>query len=62
MKKKYPDKEHATGTPFTGLANARPETKALAEKSKALDYLPFDYNELLEHKIPWDGVDPSIGN
>lgn len=61
MKKKYPDKDEAHGTPFTGLANARPETKGLGEKSKALEYLPFDYKELIEHKIPWDGLDPSVG-
>ena len=61
MKKKYPDKDEAHGTPFTGLANARPETKGLGEKSKALEYLPFDYKEVIEHKIPWDGLDPSVG-
>ena len=61
MKKKYPDKEQAHGIPFTGLSNARPETKALAERPKALDNLPFDYRELIEYKLPWDGMDPSIG-
>ncbi len=61
MKKKYPDKEQAHGIPFTGLSNARPETKALAERPRALDHLPFDYREIIEHKIPWDGMDPSIG-
>lgn len=61
MKKKYPDHEQAHGVPFTGLANARPETTALSEQSKALEYLPFDYKDILEHDLPWDGVDPGIG-
>jgi arylsulfatase len=61
MKKKYPDKPQAHGVPFTGLSNARPETAALAEQPKALDYLPFDYREFIEHEIPWDGVDPGVG-
>ena len=61
VKTKYPDKPQAHGVPFTGLSNARPETKALANQPKALDYLPFDYKELLEKQYPWDGVDPGVG-
>jgi arylsulfatase len=61
LKKRYPDKEQAHGIPFTGLSNARPETQALAEKPNALDYLPFDYKDLIEHKTPWDGLDPGVG-
>jgi hypothetical protein len=29
FKKKYPDKSNAKGIPYTGLSNARPETKAI---------------------------------
>jgi arylsulfatase len=61
MKTRYPDKPEAHGAPFTGLSNARPETRALADRPKALDYLPFDYKELLEKQYPWDGVDPGVG-
>ena len=61
MKKKYPDKKQAHGPAYTGLSNARPETKALAQKPKALEHLPFDYKELLEHELPWDGLDPGVG-
>jgi arylsulfatase len=61
MKTKYPDKPQAHGEPFTGLANARPETRALADQPKALEHLPFNYRELIEHEYPWDGVDPGVG-
>ena len=32
MKRKYPDKKKAYGIPYTGLSNARPETKAIADQ------------------------------
>jgi arylsulfatase len=61
LKKKYPDKPQAHGIAFTGLSNARPETKALAERPKGLDHLPFDYREVIEYELPWDGLDPGVG-
>jgi len=32
FKKKYPDVDNAHGIPYTGLSNARPETKAIGER------------------------------
>ena len=53
FKKKYPDKDNAKGIPYTGLSNARPETKAIGERVKAnMEKMPFDIKEYLEHKIP----------
>ena len=53
FKKKYPDKSNAKGIPYTGLSNARPETKAIGERVKAyMESMPFDIEEYLEHEIP----------
>ena len=61
-KKEYPDTEHRHGVPFTGVANARPETKALAKPKVDRTKLPFDPLECLKHKLPFDpNADPSLG-
>jgi arylsulfatase len=53
FKRKYPDKDNAKGIPYTGLSNARPETKEIAVRVKRdLKNMPFDIKEYLEHKIP----------
>jgi len=53
FKKKYPDKPNAKGIPYTGLSNARPETKAIEERvKKNLENMPFDIKEFLKHEIP----------
>jgi len=53
FKKKYPDKDNAKGIPYTGLSNARPETKAIGERVKAyMENMPFDIKEYLEHELP----------
>lgn len=53
FKKKYPDKPNAHGIPYTGLSNARPETKAIAERVKrAMENMPFDVKEYLEFDAP----------
>ena len=42
FKKKYPDVENGKGIPYTGLSNARPETKAIASRIRAVvDSMPF---------------------
>jgi arylsulfatase len=62
MKKKYPDKPNARGIPLTGLSNARPETKAIAEVVKRnLEAMPFDVEEYLEVELP-EKVDPDWGD
>ena len=53
FKKKYPDKENAKGIPYTGLSNARPETKEIGERiERYLKNMPFDIKEYLEHDVP----------
>jgi arylsulfatase len=53
FKKKYPDVSNAKGIPYTGLSNARPETKAIGDRVKAVtDSMPFDVREYLEFEIP----------
>jgi len=61
-KKKYPDKPMARGLAFTGIANARPETKALSEPKVDFQKLPFDPREYLKIKLQWNSYpDPGIG-
>ncbi len=63
MKKKYPDKPNAKGIPLTGLANARPETKAIADHVKRnLKNMPFDVKEYLEFDFPGSKADGDFGN
>ncbi|MBY6212099.1 sulfatase-like hydrolase/transferase [Microbulbifer agarilyticus] len=53
MKKKYPDMPNAKGIPYTGLSNARPETKAIAERVKQVtEELPFSVESYLEFYLP----------
>lgn len=61
-KKKYPDAPRAHAVAFTGLANARPETKALSEAPGGVKDLPFDVKEVIEYELPWEfHVDPDVG-
>ena len=44
---------NAKGIPYTGLSNARPETKAIADRVKAVvGAMPFDIEEYLKFDIP----------
>jgi arylsulfatase len=53
FKKKYPDVENGKGIPYTGLSNARPETKAIAKRVRAVvDSMPFNLEEYLEFDVP----------
>ncbi len=62
MKKEYPDKSNAKGIPYTGLSNARPETKAIAEQVKRnMENMPFGITEYIEFDVPWTIADPEIG-
>jgi arylsulfatase len=53
-KKRYPDKKQAHGPAWTGIANARPETKALLKPPLDLKNLPFDPLQYLGHELPFD--------
>ncbi|WP_444900838.1 sulfatase-like hydrolase/transferase [Microbulbifer sp. VAAC004] len=53
FKKKYPDVPSGKGIPYTGLANARPETKAIGQRVRAVvEEMPFSIEEYLEFQIP----------
>lgn len=44
---------NASGIPYTGLSNARPETKAIAERVKRdIENMLFDVKEYLEFDLP----------
>lgn len=63
-KKKYPDSPELHGLPWTGIANATPEVRALLQPPAAMDKLPFDPLEFIEHldQIPFDpNMDPGLG-
>ena len=63
MKRKYPDKPNAKGIPYTGLSNARPETKAIGERVKRnMENMPFDVREYIEFEVPGGKVDPDWGH
>ena len=62
MKKRYPDTKKAYGIPYTGLTNARPETKAIGDQLKRnINGLPFDVREYIEFEIPNSKADPDFG-
>jgi len=53
FKRKYPDMPCGHGIPYTGLSNARPETKAIGERiRRELENMPFDVKEYLEFDVP----------
>jgi arylsulfatase len=53
-----PDEQNAKGIPLTGLSNARPETKAIAEMvERYIKAMPFDMEELLKMKFSDKPVD-----
>ena len=53
FKKKYPDVSNAHGIPYTGLSNARPETRGIVDRiNREIESMPFDVKEYLEYEIP----------
>jgi arylsulfatase len=53
FKKRYPDMPNGKGIPYTGLSNARPETRAIAERVQAtIRAMPFDVEEYLDFEAP----------
>jgi arylsulfatase A-like enzyme len=63
-KNKYPDSKEIRGVPWTGIENATPEVKALANPPAELRNLPFDPLEYIEHldELPFDpSLDPDFG-
>jgi arylsulfatase len=63
-KKTYPDSPEKHGIPWTGIANASPELKALANPQLDLTKLPFDPLEYVEHlnELPFErAMDAGLG-
>jgi len=61
-KEEYPNSKRARGAAFTGLANARPETKALSDPPSNMKDLPFDVHQHIQYELPWEyQVDPDAG-
>jgi len=62
--KKYPHRKEAQGPAYTGIENARPETRALSKPPVDWERLPFDPLEFIEHldELPFDPTgEPEIG-
>ncbi len=53
---KYPNRVQKHGMAYTGISNARPETKALAKPPVDMKKLPFDPNGFIKYydKYPYD--------
>jgi len=63
-KKRYPDAPERHGIPWTGIANASPEVKALSKPPVDRKRLPFDPLEYIERldELPFDAAaDPHLG-
>jgi len=62
FKKKYPNVPKAHGIPYTGLSNARPETRAIADRVKRdMKNMPFDIEEYMKFDIPGTDSDGDWG-
>ena len=51
-KKKFPDSHSVHGAPFTGISNARPETRAWYQPPVNMKNLPFDPTDYLDYELP----------
>ena len=61
---KHPHREEARGPAYTGIENARPETRALSNPPLDFKKLPFDPLEFIEHldELPFEaGGEPEPG-
>jgi hypothetical protein len=54
---KYPHTAEERGWPLTGIANARPETKAAGMPRVDISKLPFDPMHSLKFLRGWEGVE-----
>jgi arylsulfatase len=62
FKKKYPDVSKAHGIPYTGLSNARPETRAIVDRiNRNMKNMPFDVEEYLKFDVPGSDADGDWG-
>jgi arylsulfatase len=56
-KQRYPDSHVVHGAPFTGIENARPETRAWSVPPVNLEDLPFDFLEYYDFELPHQPID-----
>ena len=64
-KRKFPDSKERHGIPWTGIENASPALKALANPYMDKSKLPFDPLEYIKHldQLPFDpDLGPGLGN
>ena len=63
IEKKYPEVPKAHGIPYTGLSNARPETRAIADRiNRNMKNMPFDVEEYLKFDTPGSDSDGGWGH
>ena len=60
-KEKYPDTQEARGMPFTGIANARPETIEASRPRFESGEVPLDIEELMRKSKIWEGFEGNWG-
>jgi arylsulfatase len=51
-KEKYPDAHVVSGAPFTGISNARPETREWSKPPVEMKNLPFDPTDYMDYDLP----------
>jgi arylsulfatase len=51
-KKRYPDSHVVSGAPFTGIENARPETREWSKPPVNLQDLPFNVLDYMDYDLP----------
>ncbi len=60
-KEKYPDAKEARGLPFTGIANARPETIKATKPRFTKDQVPFDVEAVMKKSRKWENFEANWG-
>lgn len=60
-KEKYPDKLEARGFPFTGIANARPETIRASKARFKKGDVPFDIEEVMRRSKDFENFEANWG-
>ncbi len=60
-KEKYPDTKEARGLPFTGIANARPETIKASKPRFTKDEVPFDVEAVMKKSRKWENFEADWG-
>ncbi len=60
-KEKYPDTKEARGLPFTGIANARPETIKASKPRFKKDEVPFDVEKVMKKSKEYENFEANWG-